>query len=266
MFEAFYEMEKTPFTRGIPTDALYLSPELTEVLNRLMYIARRQLFAVLTGDCGTGKTTLLRKFRHTLDPNQYRFLYVSDSKLTPRDFYCQLLEQLGFAAKYHRGDAKRQLHNEISVMKAVHGIHPICVCDECHLMSREMLEEIRFLLNTNLDSESPMGLILVGQSELRQKLQMQAYTAIRQRIDVQSALNHYDRAGTGDYIEKQLVYAGVTSRMFTEAAVDEIHKYTSGTARMIDKVCTSLLLYGCQSKLRLIDDHAVKFVLECEFT
>ena len=105
-----------------------------------------------------------------------------------------------------------------------------------------------------------------GQSELRQKLQLQAYTAIRQRIDVQSALNHYDRSDTGAYIKNQFLYARVESEIFTEAAIDEVHKYTTGTARMIDKVCTSVLLYGSQSKLRLIDDHAVKFVLDCEFS
>ena len=102
--------------------------------------------------------------------------------------------------------------------------------------------------------------------QLWQKLQLQAYAAIRQRIDIQSVLNHYDRAQTGAYIRKQLEYAGMDREIFTEAAIDGIHQYTAGTARMIDKVCTSLLLYGSQSKLRLIDDHAVKLVLECEFS
>lgn len=265
MYETFYEMKNTPFTRGIPSDSLYMSTELSEVMGRLEYVAKRQLFAVLTGDCGTGKTTILRKFHDSLDENEYKFLYVSDSKLTPRNFYRYLLAQMGFTAKYNRGDAKHQLHDEIAVMKAVHGIHPVCVCDECHLMSREMLEEIRFLLNTRLDSESPMGLILVGQSELWQKLKLQAYTAIRQRIDIRSALNHYDRAATGAYITNHLNYAGVENALFTDAAIDAIYQYTSGTPRMIDKVCTSLLLYGSQAKIRVIDDHAVKLVLECEF-
>jgi len=79
-------------------------------------------------------------------------------------------------------------------------------------------------------------------------------------------LNHYDRSQTGAYIRKQLVYAGTDRDIFTEAAIDIIHQYTAGTARMIDKVCTSLLLYGSQSKIRLIDDHAAKLVLECEFS
>lgn len=118
MFEASYEMSATPFTR-IPSHELYMPPELEEVENRLKYVAERQLFAVPTGDCGTGKTSILRRFVDDLDAN-------------------------------------RQLHEEIEIMRAVNGIQPVCVCDECHLMNREMLEEIRFLLNTHLDSKSPM--------------------------------------------------------------------------------------------------------------
>lgn len=139
MYQDFYEMTATPFTRGIPSDALYMPPELAEVENRLKYVAERQLFAVLTGDCGTGKTT-------------------------------------------------------------------------------------------------------------------------------QNVLNHYDRAQTEAYIRNHLACAGVTNEIFTEAAMDGIHQYTAGTARMIDKVCTSILLYGSQSHLRLIDDRTVKLVLECEFS
>jgi type II secretory pathway predicted ATPase ExeA len=266
MFESFYEMSATPFTRGLPREALYMPPEVTEVSNRLLYVVDRQLFAVLTGDCGTGKTTIIRSFKDSLDKDKYKFLYISDSKLTPRDFYRLLLEQMGFASKYNRSDAKRQLHNEIEILKAVHDIRPVCVCDEAHLMSREMLEEIRFLLNTHFDSISPLSLILVGQSELWQKLTLQAYTAIRQRIDVQSVLNHYDRSQTGAYIRSHLNYAGVESEIFTEAAIDKIYQYSTGTARLIDKVCTSLLLYGSQSRLRLLDDHATQLVLDCEFS
>jgi len=266
MYEEFYGMQKTPFTRGMPSDALYMSSEFTEVLNRLAYVADRQLFYVLTGDCGTGKTTILRKFRDSLDKNQYLFLYLSDSKLTPRDFYRLLLEQMGCTAKYYRCDAKRQLHEEIEKMKAIQGIQPVCVCDECHLMSRDMLEEIRFLLNTRVDSNSPMCLIFSGQVELWHKLQQQAYAAIRQRIDIQSVLNHYDRAQTGEYIQTQISFSGLSKDVFTIAAVDLIHQYTAGIARVIDKVCSSLLLYGSQNRLQILDDHAVKLVLECEFT
>ena len=86
MYEPFYGLSHTPFSRDIPTDKLYLSNMLDETLGRLEYAAERQLFAVITGDCGTGKTTTIRRFAKTLDPAKYRILYLSDSKLTPRHF------------------------------------------------------------------------------------------------------------------------------------------------------------------------------------
>lgn len=143
MFEAFYGMTHTPFSRNIPTEKLYDSPIMQEILGRLKYTAERQLFAVLTGDCGTGKTTTIRKFVDRLDDGQYKVLYLSDSKLTPRHFYKGLLEQLGCESKFYRGDAKRQLHREIELMRGIHGVQPVVIVDEAHLLAREMLEEVR---------------------------------------------------------------------------------------------------------------------------
>jgi len=86
-----------------------------------------------------------------------------------------LQEQLGFESKFYRGDAKRQLHREIELMRGIQHLQPVVVVDESHLLDREMLEEVRFLLNMKMDAESPMALILVGQSELWDRLQLQAY-------------------------------------------------------------------------------------------
>ena len=266
MYEAFYDLKRTPFTRTMPTDQLYITPDLNEFHERLRYVSERQLFAVLTGDCGTGKTTLLRRFKDSLDPNHFKVLYISDSKLTPRNFYRLLLDQLGVVAKYTRGDAKRQLHEQVAVMRAVDGVDTVCVCDESHLLSFEMLEEIRFLLNMQFDSVSPLSLILSGQNELWKKLQLQKCNAIRQRIDVQCMLGHFDRAQTENYIRHQLAFAGAESDIFTDEAINLIHEFSAGTARVIDKVCTNLLIYGSQSKKRLIDDHAVRAILDGEFS
>ena len=266
MFEAFYGMVNTPFTRDVPTNKLYDSPTMQEVLGRLKYTAERQLFAVLTGDCGTGKTTTIRKFVDGLDSGIYQVLYLSDSKLTPRHFYKGLLEQLGAEAKFYRGDAKRQLHREIELMRGIHGIQPVVVVDESHLLDREMLEEVRFLLNFKMDAQSPMALILVGQSELWDRLRLQSYAAIRQRIDIQFKLVHYDRAQVGQYVESHLKYAGVSHQIFSDNALDEIHRFSGGSARLINKVCTHCLLYGSQNRHRIIDDHMVKHVIQGELS
>jgi type II secretory pathway predicted ATPase ExeA len=267
MYEEFYGFSATPFTRGIPGRNLFLTPELSEVISRMEYVAKCHLFAVLTGDSGTGKTTILRRLNDQLDPRHYRMLYISDSKLTPRNFYRLLLEPLGVIAKRDRTEAKRQLHSQLTVMQAVDGVNTVCVVDEAHLLSFEMLEEIRFLLNVNFDSVSPVALILAGQPELwKQRLSLQKCVAIRQRIDIQSVLNHYDRSRAGEYIRHHLSYAGADHEIFTDAAITEVYEYSTGIPRIIDKVCTNVLIYGSQNRMQLIDDHAVRTVLECEFS
>lgn len=266
MFETFYDLKRTPFTRNIPTGCLYEPEILDETLGRLEYAAEYQLFAVVTGDSGTGKTTTLRRFCDQLDPGRFKILYLADSKLTPRHFYKGLLEQLGCEAKFYRGDAKRQLHQQIEVMRGIHGIQPVVIVDEAHLLDREMLEEVRFLLNFKMDAEGPMALILVGQSELWDRLRLQSFAAIRQRIDLQCKLPHYDRAQVGEYVQQHLISSGAQRDIFTEAAIDEIYQFSNGTARLINKVCTHSLLYGFQNEQRIIDDHMIKRVIDGELS
>ncbi|XEQ92191.1 IS481 family transposase ISChy3 [Sporomusa carbonis] len=264
MFEAFYGFQKTPFSRDIPTQELYSSVMHDEMLSRLEYAAERQLFAVITGDCGTGKTTTIRRFQDILSPARFKLLYLADSSLTPRHFYKGMLEQLGCEAKFYRGDAKRQLHREIELMRGIHGLVPVVVVDEAHLLDREMLEEVRFLLNFKMDAQSPMALILVGQSELWDRLKLQAYAAIRQRIDIQCKLPHFDRAQVGEYIKRHLTYAGADRDIFSDGAIDEIFRYSGGAARLVNKACTHCLIYGSQNGRRIIDDHMVKLVIQGE--
>lgn len=261
MFEKFYDLSGTPFSRDIPTEHLYRSIDIDEITGRLEYAAKKQLFAVVTGDCGTGKTTIIRRVESILPPAEFKVMYLADSKLTPRHFYKGLLEQLGIEAKFYRGDAKRQLHKEVELMKAIHKLQPVVVLDEAHLLDKEMLEEVRFLLNFKMDAVSPMALILVGQNELRERFRLQTYTAIRQRIDLQCILSNFDRAQVGEYINRHFEFAGASQAIFSDKAVDEIYRYSSGIARLINKIAVHSLNYGAQNKKKIIDDHMVKKVI-----
>ena len=266
MYESFYGMTHTPFTRDVPADALYESDAMADALGRLAYVADRQLFAVVTADAGCGKSTLIRKFSESLPKDQYIFLYLSDSKLTPRWFYKGLLDQLGIESKFYRGDSKRQLQKEVEILRGVHGLKVVCVLDEAHLLEKETIEEFRFLLNYRFDSMSPMALVLVGQSELwDEKLRLKRYAAVRQRIDINCVLPHLDRPETEKYVKSHLTYAGVTEQeLFSRRALDEIYRLSSGIPRLINRVCEKCLMYGFQQSLRIIDDKDVLFVSEHE--
>ena len=266
MYESFYGMTHTPFPRDVPADALYESDAMADALGRLAYVADRQLFAVVTADAGCGKSTLIRKFSESLPKDQYIFLYLSDSKLTPRWFYKGLLDQLGIESKFYRGDSKRQLQKEVEILRGVHGLKVVCVLDEAHLLEKETIEEFRFLLNYRFDSMSPMALVLVGQSELwDEKLRLKRYAAVRQRIDINCVLPHLDRPETEKYVKSHLTYAGVTEQeLFSRRALDEIYRLSSGIPRLINRVCEKCLMYGVQQSLRIIDDKDVLFVSEHE--
>lgn len=264
MYEEFFNMIHTPFVRDVPSGDLYESSYVAEILGRLSYAADRQLFAVLTADAGCGKSTIIRKFTESLPSDSYILLYLSDSKLTPRWFYKGLLDQLGIESKFYRGDAKRQLHKEIEIIRGVQKKKVVCVLDEAHLLEKETLEEFRFLLNFRFDSMSPMSLILVGQTELWDKLKLQHYAAVRQRIDMNCILPHLDRSQTGEYIKAHLKYAGCDHDLFTDKAVDEIYRSSAGTMRVINRICEKCLMYAYQQHKKLIDDHAIRYVVEHE--
>ncbi|MEK3762986.1 AAA family ATPase [Paenibacillus sp. FSL P4-0338] len=121
MFESFNELHHAPFSRDpCRHRALCVCVAGRNARASGLYVAERQCFAVLTGDCGNGKTTTIRRLSEELDEARFKLIYLSNSKLIPRHSYKGLLEQLGCESKFYRGDAKRQLHREIELMRRIH--------------------------------------------------------------------------------------------------------------------------------------------------
>ena len=143
---------------------------------------------------------------------------------------------------------------------------PVIIVDEAHLLSRKMSEEIRFLLNFRWYLDSPLSLILAGQSELRDTLSKQVYEVISQRVQIRYQLPSFERKETEKYIGKHLENAGRSMELFSDAAIDIIHEYTGGIARKINNVCIAGLLYAMSQKKRVIDDHMISHVIEMELT
>ena len=266
MYEKFFDFKRTPFLNNIPVEALYMFDRLSEVIGRLNYAAAKNMFAVVSSGVGTGKSTAIRKFAAGLDPDKYTVLYVAESGLTPRWFYKGMLDHFGIEAKFYRGDARRQFHRQLETIRDVHHKHIVVIVDEAHLLDRETMEEIRFLLNSKMDSENPLSLVLVGQPELWDMLNKQLFAAIRQRIDMKCNLSCFDRAETEAYMKAHLAYAGTETEIFTDGAVEEVFKYSVGAARAINKVCTHALMSAAQKAKKLIDDHLVKAVVAGEMS
>jgi type II secretory pathway predicted ATPase ExeA len=182
MMEQFYNFKHTPFERDIPAEHLYTTPKFDELLSRLDYAARNRKFIVITGDVGVGKTTAIRKFEAALDKKSFRCIYITDSALTPRVFYWEVLTQLSCDEKpsFYRSEGKRKMMARFAHLADNAQVIPIIIIDEAHLLSPTMLEETRFLLNNDMDSKNPMCLGIVGQNELRERLSVETYEPITQ--------------------------------------------------------------------------------------
>ena len=266
MYEAFFNFTKTPFQRDISPAAVYMTPQFKILQDRLSHGVKNRFFLVVTGDSGSGKTTVIRHFMSALDPNRTVALYVSESNLTPRNFYFDILNQLGIKPRFYRGDAKRQLVKEFQTLSDDKKL-PIIILDEAHLCDMEMLTEIRFLLNFDMDSRSPMSLILVGQSEIRTTLKKTINEAISQRIDLRCHIPPLDRCQTADYISSHLVYAsGSHCDIFSDAAISAIFDYSSGLPRKINRLASLCLMHAAQINKRIIDDHMVALIIEGELS
>jgi len=263
IYEEYFALSATPFGRDIPVTELVKSKQWNELSGRLLHVAKNRLFGIFTGETGTGKTTALRRMAAALDKNRFRLLYVYDSYLTPRNFYVETLHQLGYSPKFYRGDAKRQLTKALQEI-IQGGQFPVVVVDEAHLLSHEMLEEIRFLLNMEMDSKSSCSLILVGQTELRSKMKFQIHQAIDGRIDMRFHLEAMDSKETAIYVKRHLERVKCQREIFTESALKVIHDYSGGTARKVNKAAQASLMAAASQEKQLIDDHLVKEVIMSE--
>ena len=166
---------------------------------------------------------MARLLDSNLSSARYVVLYISDSDLSPRNFYYVVLHQLGHIPRYYRGDAKRQLKRVILDLNENHSKTPEIIINEWHLLKTEMLDEIRFLTNFKMDSFSPISLILLGQPELRRILSTQIYEAFVQRLNLRFQLSGMSLEETNGYIAHQQLVAGAAKDLFTDAAIENFH-------------------------------------------
>jgi type II secretory pathway predicted ATPase ExeA len=226
-------------------------------------MAATRSFGLVTGEIGAGKSTAIRALKDGLDQTKYRFMYLCDSSLGPRDFYRELLHQFGIPPQYLRSEAKRQFEHAVWDFYESQQKTAVVVIDEGHLLKGDMLQEIRFLTNFQIDSVSLLALILVGQPELRATLQMRLFKPITQRMNIRYHLGGLDLEETHHYVDHQLKAAGATHPVFTSEAIDAIHAHTRGIPREVNNVCTACLLDAVVRKDKLIDAiHVARILTE----
>jgi general secretion pathway protein A len=261
MYESFYGFKEKPFQISPDPNFLYLSPNHNHALQYLEYGIERNIgIILLTGEVGSGKTTLIQYHRRQLG-RDLETAVISNTNLSADDLIASVLIELNIQPDAGSKAINTNLFKAYLESLAAESRRLVLVIDEAQNLPREALEEIRMLSNLQADKGLPLQIFLIGQPELRTILKSPGMHQLRQRIAVNYHLNGLDRDDTQKYIEYRLQKAGCTKNLFNAAAVDLIFQKTSGIPRAINILCDSSLLYGFAEEVATIDAEVVKSVL-----
>jgi general secretion pathway protein A len=269
MYLQFYGLREAPFSPTPDPKFLFQSTRHREALAQLLYgVRERKGFIVLTGEIGTGKTTLLRTLLSRLDRDTH-VAYIHNSALEIEGLLEYMLQDWGLKSNATTHAQRLFELNEFLIEQHRQGLSPVLVIDEAQNLSLATLEAVRLLSNFETTNQKLMQILLVGQPELRNKLNTADLRQLKQRIGLRCHIGPLSPEETRLYIRHRLRIAGASDAgIFTDAAIQRITEYSGGTPRIVNIVCDHCLLSGFADSKRRIDtgvvDEAVEYLEEGE--
>ncbi|GFO57780.1 ATPase [Geomonas silvestris] len=243
MYEAYFNLRKKPFELVPDPDFIYLSRAHKKALTYLDYgIRERAGFILLTGDVGSGKTTLIRN----LLAKRYERVTVSkifNTRVTSEQLLAMINDDFGLdVAGKDKITLIRELNDFLLEQHAL-GKHPILIIDEAQNLAADLLEEVRMLSNLESSHSKLLQIVLVGQPELRETLAAPELMQLRQRISINCHLKGLSRQEMADYIVHRLKVAGNAEALaFSSGALDVVYQYSRGIPRLVNIICDFLML------------------------
>lgn len=256
MYEAFYGLSELPFELTANPKYLFLTSRQREALSTLQYgLFSAKSITVLTGEAGTGKTTLLRAALGSERCRHVRCIYLNNPALDKRDFIKTLALKFGLGAEC--GASKSLLLEELEPhlkQRREGGEITALVIDEAQSLSVPLLEEIRLLANIETPSAKLLPVVLAGQPELATRLEDPTIRQLKQRVTLRCELKPFDLNSTACYIASRISSAGgEASRIFSREAVMLIHEYSAGIPRSINVICDNAMVTGMAIGRHLVD-------------
>src|ERR1700733_5390216 len=257
MYKAFFGLHSTPFNLSPDPSFLYRSVQHEEALSSLTYgVQSRKGFIVLTGEVGTGKTTMLECLRDYLTSRHTPFAFVFNSRLTPDQFFEMVAYDFDLPCSRTSKTEVLFALNTLLIGRANQHQTTVLIVDEAQNLGWDVLEEIRLLGNLETRRGKMLQIILAGQPELDTKLEQPEYRQLKQRIALRCHLRPFTEVETGQYIASRLARAGMKEQtVFPPEVLKEIHRRTLGIPRVINSVCDNLLLtsFAMASKHATLD-------------
>src|SRR5579872_1129132 len=244
MYNAFFGFSESPFSLSPDPAFFYRSERHEEALANLVYgVQARKGFIVLSGEVGTGKTTLLECLRDYLEAQYIEFAFIFNSRINVEQFFEMIAYDLDLPATRTSKTEVLFALNQLLVEQAQEGRTVVLIVDEAHNLEWEVLEEIRLLGNLENRNGKLLQIILAGQPELDRKLDAPNLRQLKQRIVLRTNLRAFTLRDAVEYIQSRLEKAGMTNQtVFSEELMAEIHLRAQGTPRLINAICDNMLL------------------------
>jgi general secretion pathway protein A len=262
MYETFYGLNEKPFELLPDPSFLYLSRGHKAALTLFRYsIVSNQAFSVVTGEVGSGKTTLINQILSEIEADTTVGL-MSFTHQDSGDMAEWIM--MAFGLEY-KNKSRAELYDDFTsflIDEYARGRKTILIIDEAQNMHVQGLENVRMLSNVNARKEYLLHLILVGQPELRELLQRQDLRQLAQRVSTACHLRNMSLAEGQEYIAYRLKVAGATTAIFTQQAMKLIARASSGVPRIINTICDLSLVYGYSEQKKVIGLEIVKTVLK----
>jgi general secretion pathway protein A len=253
VYRDFYGMLRSPFEMTPDPSFLYLGETHREGLATLVYgIQARKGFVVLTGEVGTGKTTLLHALLSQLDPSMPS-AFIFNPRLEPVDFLHMLFDEFGLEQRCHTKAEYLLALNHFLIECLKEDRTALVIIDEAQNLSPEMLEEVRLLSNLETPTSKLIQIMLVGQPELDAMLDRPDLRQLRQRIALRHHLRPFDAEELDHYVDERLRLAGYTGKgIFKHSARKALLALTGGVPRLVNVLCDAALLLGYSRGFRTL--------------
>lgn len=262
MYNAFFGFAENPFNMSPDPSFLFRSAHHEEALANLIYgVQSRKGFVVLTGEVGTGKTTMLECLRDFLTSQQVTYASLFNSRLTVQQFFEMIAYDFGLRCTRTSKTEVLFALNEMIIERANLGRTTVLIVDEAHNLDWDVLEEIRLLGNLENRRGKMLQILLAGQPELDRKLEAPEFRQLKQRIALRCVLRTFQPEETEDYILYRLKRAGMKEQtVFSPEILREIHFRTQGIPRLINAMCDNLLLTAFALETRAVTPAMVEEV------
>ena len=253
MFLSFFGLEFNPFDKDIDSKYAYLTNDLKIMNNRLDFLKEHPSIALFTGNAGVGKTFSIRTFLESLNPNLFKCIYISMSSTTVIDFYRQLCFGLGIIPAFRKSDMFKQIQECIINFVKNKKIKVIICVDEAQYLKTDILNDLKMLMNFEMDSKNYFTLILSGQPILNDLLNRNVHEALRQRITISYNFSGITKEELTDYITSRLKLAHGNSEIFTPSAIETIYNSSNGSIRVVNNIITKSLIISSSKCKNVID-------------